>query len=194
MALGQPAGKELGRKTCKEPLWGLPAFTQKMHFSSGPHLSPACSQPHALPTILCWLGFLAWPQTCTLAGAGVVVTSPLAVHGNGLSPFRVHCACALGESSHVLTSLPPSAPLPACPAASPAGCSLALPVQGRSTLACFPRPIHCCKGQFCNLCTSWKGQESIKNNTSQISFSLSFFHCKFLLLLHAVVEYLHLFL
>ena len=82
MALGQLAGKELGAKTREEPPWGLPALTQKIRVSSGPHPLPACSQPCTLLTATYWLGFLAWPETCLMAEAGVVITGPLAVPGH----------------------------------------------------------------------------------------------------------------
>lgn len=200
---GSLLGKSWRAKTCEEPPWGLPPLTQKTHFSSGPHPLPLGSQPRALLALTRWLGFLAWPRTCPMAGAGVMVTGPSAVPVLVLAPHCSSCwvavgmrwACALsGAGTDVVASLPPSAPAPDCPAAGPARPSLGLPMEGGTTLVCFPELIQCCKGQFYNLCASWKGQESIKDSTSQISFSLFLRYSKFFFPLHPVVEYIHLFL
>lgn len=66
-------------KTCKEPPWDLPALTQKMRFSSGPHPLPLFPASRLADPI----GFLAWPWTCPLSGTGMMATGPLAVSGHG---------------------------------------------------------------------------------------------------------------
>lgn len=75
----------------------LPAdFTQKMHFSSGPHLFPACSQPHILLTTTCWVG----PLGSGCCGGHVSLDccgpnpTPLLIGVADLCPWCCHLPCS----------------------------------------------------------------------------------------------------
>lgn len=174
VGLKQTAGRELGEKTWEKSPWGVLAFTQRMwrQGASGGQALILCLTYVGPSTLMAPLYFAGLVYGCLLCAWGWC-----GGHGALGCPWSqpyttslvvLWWVCALvGETWYCWHQY--HARLLVLPT-DPAGLSLSLPMQGGTFLFYFPECIHCWKGYFSIFCANGKGQKSMKNSMSQISF------------------------